>query len=129
MGIVLSVDDDKMVLELVSEALSADYQLESIDNPIEAIELAQHSEVDVAILDISLPQMNGFELQRVLKKINPNIQTLFLSSEMNKSNLLTALRNGACDFLQKPVHIDELRNSVAKAIDQVRKLKQIKSAI
>ena len=113
MGMILSVDDDQFVLGFIGELFkSAGIPIVLTSNAIEALEIASNFSVDVAILDVSLPQMNGFELQSALRQIDPFTRVIFLSSRMNKSDLLLALRYGAVDYLTKPIDKDILLKTV-----------------
>ncbi len=130
MGAILSVDDDCLFSELIGETLT-DYpeELILVNHPVEAIEIANTTLIDVAILDISLPVMNGFELKKILSSIDPAMRTIFLSSEMNKANLLDAIRCQASDFLQKPFQPSDLKLSVLKRLNEARQLRIIRSAV
>ncbi len=126
MGILMSVDDDRIVRKLISDVFDAEgIEIVTARNPIEALEIASENEVDVAILDIDMPFMSGFELQLKLHEIDPFTKVIFLSSQMNRATLLRAMRGGACDFHKKPFIPDDLVESVLKQREQVIKFRKM----
>ncbi|MFP4460190.1 MAG: response regulator [Candidatus Zixiibacteriota bacterium] len=129
MGIILSVDDDHIILELLTELFTkVGLELITADNSIDAIEIANTRNVDVAILDISLPHIDGFELQQALRQLDPFTRIIFLSSQMNKKTMYRAMHAGAVDFHQKPFLHDELVKSVLKHQTQVQNYRKLSKA-
>jgi DNA-binding NtrC family response regulator len=130
MGIILSVDDDHIVLELLEDVFVKEgIEIIQADNSIDAIEIANEYTVDVAILDISLPHINGFELQQALHQLDAFTKVIFLSSQMNKNTLFRAIRGGAADFHQKPFIPDDLVRSVLQKQKEVIHFRNLKNAV
>ena len=129
MGLIMSVDDDKIIRNLIRDIFeNEELKIVSASNSFEAMEIAISNPVEVAILDIDLPHMTGFELQQRLHEIDPSIKIIFLSSRMNRNTLLQAMRNGAVDFHKKPLIADELVKSVKKHLSPV-KIQSFRKAI
>lgn len=83
---VINVDDEligiKSFEKIIRDIDDADY-LGGFDNPFKVIEFAKNNPIDVAFLDIEMPEMNGIELAKELKKIDINIQIVFVTGYVN----------------------------------------------
>ncbi len=107
---VLAVDDEPFNLELIAAAFDGyeNVRLISVQNAKDALELLKNSEFDVVLLDISMPQMNGLEALKYIRK-ELKLQTLpVLMVTANTEKEIEALRCGASDFIAKPYDIDIL---------------------
>ena len=71
----------------------------------------------MVILDIQLPDMNGLEVFRRLREIQPDLRVIILSAHAEQEYVLEALRLGACDYLAKPIHEEELALAVRRALE------------
>jgi len=74
------------------------------------------------LLNLDLPKMNGLELQEVLSKRNYPLPLIFFSSQHDVAAVVTAMKNGAHDFLEMPVHNEALVAAVRNAIEGSRSL-------
>ena len=83
-------------------------------NGREAIELAQVHDPDIALLDVNMPEVNGFEAYEAMRQINPDIACIIISAEKDNESFRSAMRVGAREYLTKPYTIDELNNAVNK---------------
>lgn len=114
---ILVVDDDPIVAEVVSSALrdqQEKYEVSSVNNGIEAlIEIGKHPP-DLVILDIFMPELNGFEVCKQIKD-NPersHLRILSLSGDHNPAVRDKILACGADAFLAKPLDLQELRRQI-----------------
>lgn len=117
----LIVEDDEILLKNLKRFL----ELEGIDadtatNGLEALEVIQQSEVlhDVVITDLNMPQMGGMQLVNVLQAQSrtKDIPIIVITAFGQKQNLLTALRSGVKDLLEKPWDADDLMASIHRVI-------------
>jgi len=83
-----------------------------------ALQLAEEESVDAAILDIRMEGMNGVELLNKLKRIDPGIEVVMLTAYETIDTIRQALRLGACDYLNKPFDISQIRAAVASAMER-----------
>jgi len=115
---LLLVDDSIAVLNFQKAALSNYYQLSTAMNGIEAIARLKESKPDAVVLDLSMPEMDGDEVLRFIRKNESlkDIGVLILSTEGQRARDCLAL--GADDFLLKPSKPEELRARVASALEQ-----------
>jgi two-component system response regulator ChvI len=96
------VDDDKNILTSVSMALEAEgYRVRTYNDGEEALSGLNHQPVDLAILDIKMPRMDGMELLTKLKS-NSNFPVIFLTSKDDEVDEVLGLRMGADDYIKKP---------------------------
>ena len=95
---VLEAENGQQVLELISR------------NPV----------VDVIISDIRMPHMDGLELVSTIRKVNKHCQIIFISGYCEKEYLKKAIRLGAVDFLEKPISIPEIENSLINAVECIK---------
>ena len=112
------VDDEEFVLEDLKTALDWSGFLIEIcyetTNPLDALDYLKTHGVDLLITDISMPQMDGIELIRRAKESNPLLSILVLSAYDNFDYVRSAMRNGAENYLLKPLDPDELAESVSR---------------
>jgi len=88
-----------------------------------ALELIQEDEPEVMILDLRMPGIDGFEVLKRVKKTNPDIEVIILTGHGTRTDRDFCMGLGAFAYLQKPVDIDELSETIKKANEQIR-LKQ-----
>jgi len=105
----LVVDDEPEMATLIARGLRGeDYLVDIADNGIDALSLAGDEGYDVAVLDVMLPGMSGFELCRRLKDAVPGIGILLLTARDAVDDRVRGLDAGADDYLTKPFHFAEL---------------------
>jgi two-component system, NtrC family, response regulator PilR len=121
---VLVVEDDRALCGLLSEVLQGwGYQSVAVRSGAEAIELLQTQLFEVAVLDIHLPEMDGVELLRTLKRHDPSIEVLMMTGDPTVATAVETLKLGAYDYLTKPLILDELRNLLDHILER-RMLRQ-----
>ena len=100
---ILIVDDEESILAPLEEMLSGEgYRVRAFDNPLKALELLRTQEFDLAIFDIKMPEMNGYELLSSARTIRPGLPVIFLSSKHEKQDQIIGFTLGADDFVGKP---------------------------
>lgn len=107
---ILVVDDEKDILQLVSQELQSVYKVITAENGSDAFQMALAQKPDLIISDVSMPDMNGFEL---VKKIKSNsttnhIPVLLLTAKITQEDRMQGISVGADAYLTKPFLIDEL---------------------
>ncbi|MCX5999397.1 MAG: response regulator transcription factor [Chloroflexi bacterium] len=105
---VLAVDDEQRILNfLTSKLKSSGYEVLTASNGEEAMEQAQAQEPDLIVLDLVLPQMDGFEFLRRLRAFS-GVPVIILSARGDDVDKIKGLQLGADDYLPKPFNPDEL---------------------
>ncbi len=108
---VLVVEDDDTLRELLSEVLSAwGYQVAAAATARDGLDLLRNQLFEVGICDIHMPEMNGIELLRHIKRHDPSIEVLMMTGDPTVTTAVEALKLGAYDYLTKPLILDELRH-------------------
>ncbi len=130
------VVDDEMDLEMLikqkfrRQIREHEYEFIFAANGIEALEkLHQHTDVDVVLSDINMPEMDGLTLLTQLNEISPLIKAVIVSAYGDMDNIRTAMNRGAFDFLCKPVNFEDLELTLKKTILQVAQLRKTLEAI
>ncbi|KIX21098.1 transcriptional regulator [Flavobacterium sp. 316] len=105
---ILYVEDDETLAFLTSDNLEQYFDVVHCNNGAIAFELFCKESFDLCVLDIMLPDMDGFEIATEIRKRDEEIPIIFLSAKTMKEDKLKGLRLGADDYLVKPYSIEEL---------------------
>jgi YesN/AraC family two-component response regulator len=109
---ILIVDDDKAYREELKECLY-NYDVTEAADGEQAIKLIKDpNEIDVIILDVMMPKLRGTEVLRRLKKIAPEVKIVVLTGYSSKDIAIEALQGKADDYLEKPVAIEKLKETI-----------------
>ncbi|MDR0888807.1 MAG: response regulator [Coriobacteriales bacterium] len=102
--IVLTIDDDPVILNSVLETLKTFYTVRPFTSGEAALKFLEHNHVDIILLDCNMEGMTGFDVLDVLqsKDAYKNIPVIFLTASINNSDEVRALEEGAADYLLKP---------------------------
>ena len=116
--VVLVVDDEpgvrasvKMVLDGVCDVVEAS------DGPA-ALEAVRSGDVDVCLLDVRLPGMEGIEVLERLKRLDSGLEVVLVTAVRTVRTAVEAMKLGACDYLTKPFAVDDLRGVVNRALER-----------
>lgn len=117
---VLIVDDDEITRDMVAAALRPDYRTQGAASGSEALMLATESPPDAVVLDVSMPDMDGYAVCQALKAeyaLEP-IPVIFLSGRVTLDDRMLGYAAGGEDYLTKPYNADELRIKLGRAIER-----------
>jgi len=117
---ILIIDDNKDYQFLIQSCLTPDYKVIIADTGKQGVELAREHKPDLILLDISLGEIDGFEVCHLLKgqKETANTPVIFLSSRGDAHSKVMGFDLGADDYVQKPFEADELKARVKVRIRQ-----------
>jgi DNA-binding NtrC family response regulator len=116
---ILVVDDEKSILLLLKEALTQwGYQVTTASSAVEALELAKNGLFDALISDIRMPDMSGLDLLREIRKQDESIEVVMMTGYPTIASAVQALKEGAYDYLSKPLILDELRHLMARMMER-----------
>ena len=119
---LLYVEDDQVVRENFTEILETYFdRVITTDNGNEAIELYEKNSIDVAILDISIPGMNGLNVAAKIRESDDETILLIISAHSDKDKLLKAINLGLFGYLVKPVTHKQLDESLQKILQSIPK--------
>lgn len=122
---VLLVDDEREFVQTLSERLTMRDMGSAVAYDGEsALELIHEDEPEVMVLDLKMPGIDGIEVLRRVKKERPDIEVIILTGHGTESDRKTCMELGAFAYLQKPVNIDLLSDSLRKANDKIQAKKK-----
>lgn len=115
---ILVVDDDDMNLMRTKRILGFDYDVFFASSGIEALDTLKREEMDLVLLDIEMPKMNGFETFERMKEFAADIPVIFLTASGQEDDVLSAIRLGAVNYLKKPFPPQELLMRVTQELEK-----------
>ena len=113
---ILVVDDDRSVSTGVRITLEDKYDVAIADSAADAFNHLAGHKVDLILLDIKMPHMNGLEALKEIRETHPELLVVMLTAYPSEENIQKAWESGANGFLSKPFALDELRDYVDKAL-------------
>ena len=115
---ILVVDDDTMNLVRTKMILGKSYNVLLAESGEEALKKLKSERVDLILLDIEMPNMNGIETFERMKDNKIEVPVIFLTASGYKEDVLSALKLGAVNYLKKPFYPEELLKRVAKEFEK-----------
>ena len=114
---ILLIDDDAVAHKLVQYSLlSENYSLSSAYGGREGIEMLQESKYDLCLLDMEMPDVNGFEVLKWIRKNNQKIKVIFITAERDIEVIRRSEELGADDYITKPINPKILKESIKSLI-------------
>jgi two-component system, NtrC family, response regulator HydG len=114
---ILIVDDDPELRCSLRAAFADLYQVDEAEDGKDAIaRIEKYGSPDLAILDMDMPRMGGMETLREIKKRDPRVIVLILTAYSTVPDAVVAIRDGAYNYLSKPIRHDDIRNMVDRAL-------------
>lgn len=106
---ILVVDDDKNTRRLMQAVLQADgYAVTTAENGVEALEVMDRETVDLVVLDIMMPQMDGYEFTKTLRAADNNLPILMVSAKQLPADRKQGFLVGTDDYMTKPIDEEEM---------------------
>ena len=119
MNTVLIIDDEKEICESVKMILDYEgYQTDYSLLPSEGLTKIDSQSYSTLLLDIQMPEMNGFEVLKRVREKHFNLPVIIITAHGSIENAIKATKLGAFDFIEKPIDRDKLLISVRNAVDQ-----------
>ena len=115
---IFVVDDDMMNLKIAQLMLNKDYEVFCLSSGEKLLELLQEKLPDLILLDVHMPEMNGFDIIRMLKGDErvKDIPVIFLTADNDKEMELKCFKEGALDYIVKPFVKDVMLQRVGRVI-------------
>ncbi len=130
---ILVLDDEQRLRDELGEYLQKrKHEVFLCANPTEAFGVFLKTEIDIAILDIRLPEMSGLEVLRQIKDKYPATEVIMISGHGDMESVIEAMRSGAFDYFQKPFRMNDVQHAIEKTqkfIELSKKLRQKENAI
>ncbi|MFA4844251.1 MAG: sigma-54 dependent transcriptional regulator [Candidatus Margulisiibacteriota bacterium] len=115
---ILVVDDEKSMRDSMHMLLRDRYEVLLAENGRDAIKLVKQHTIDLVLLDIRLPEIDGLEVLRLIKGIDDSIEVIMVTAVITVGRAVEAIHAGAYDYLTKPFDIGALTEQVEKIIEK-----------
>ena len=113
---VLIVDDEKDFLDIMAERLEArGMDVSSATSAEDALEMVLKESYDAIIMDLMMPEMDGFKALKLFKETRPEIQIILLTANVPEEKCLEAIKLGAMDVIEKPADLNLLTQKIEEA--------------
>ncbi|KAB0672025.1 hybrid sensor histidine kinase/response regulator [Oryzomonas sagensis] len=123
---VLIVDDERVIRELCEKVLK-EYHVLQAGSCAEALHIYQKEHCDLILTDVMMPGGSGIDLLSQVKTLDPNAVVVIMTGFSQKEIILNALREGADDFINKPLNLLQLRTAVEKSLARKRLREELAS--
>jgi len=118
---ILVVEDEKLFGKYLQKLLqSHGYEIQMAHNGHDAVKSMTKTEVDLVLLDIMLPDMDGYEVLGRIRDHRPLVPVIMMTGQASIDSAVAALKQGAYDYLQKPFEAPKVLNTIKNALDQKR---------
>ena len=120
-GRILVVDDEELLRPLLEELLGMDgHQVSTASDGVDAVDILEREQFDLVITDLVMPRLNGIEVLRAAKRIDPGYPVVVLTGYPSIETVRRLVNLGATDFITKPFNTDAVRAKVARIIERRR---------
>jgi len=119
MQTILVVDDELSMREFLKILLEKEgYRILTAANGAEALDIAEQNTIDLVVSDIRMPGISGLELLAALKEKNADLPVIMITAFASPDDAVTAMKNGAFDYITKPFNVDEIKSVIESATAQ-----------
>lgn len=113
---VLIIDDEQEFTEALAERMTnRGMDVSTSSSAIEGLKSVEEKSFDVVVLDLQMPEMDGIEALKALKKKKPELQVILLTGHATVEKGIEAMKLGAMDLLEKPADLTTLTEKIKKA--------------
>ncbi len=127
---ILVVDDDQSIRNTLSNYLKRQgFEIFSAENGKLALEIVKKKSPDLIITDVRMPEMDGIDLLKNVKEIDNHTQVIIISAFDDMQSTISAMQNGAYDYIEKPLEIDKLKIRINRALENKRLSDHLESLI
>lgn len=114
---ILLVEDDEIIGESIKSYLELiGNQVDYYNNPLKVLEEVYPDHYDIFLIDINMPDMNGYELYEELKKYAPDVPVIFITAYSDIEHIEKAFDLGAADYIKKPFELKELELRIKRLV-------------
>jgi PleD family two-component response regulator len=120
---IVAVDDSGIVLKMLETLLSGQYEYHAFSKGMRALKYLKENTPDLIILDIDMPEIDGFEILEMLKKnmFLKEVPVIFLTSNNDKNHVVKAVQGGANDYIVKPIKQEILMDKIHTLLKEDKK--------
>jgi DNA-binding NtrC family response regulator len=122
---ILLVDDEEPIREAMLLLLkAADYRITACASGQEALQILANEQFDIIITDLFLPDITGIDILTKAKGLFPSLEVILITGHASAETAVRAMKEGAFDYITKPLNFEELRMILAKAVEKQRLLSE-----
>lgn len=126
---ILIVDDEQMMLMMTRRILSKNYEVVTATSGAEAVEIFQREKPDLILSDLMMPEMDGYEMQRILQEKNSvPVPIIFMTADESADSESKGFEVGAVDYIRKPFRPDILLKRINNAVENLDKIHGLETA-
>jgi two-component system response regulator AtoC len=115
---ILIVDDDEVMRETLSDVLrKRGYEISSVDSGNGALSMIKKSIIDLILLDMKLPDIDGLEVLKKIKEFDTEILVIMMTAYSDVQTAVSSMKSGAYDYINKPFELDELKLLIEKGLE------------
>jgi len=116
---IMVIDDERDILTCLDEAFTAEgYRVTAVVSGAEALDLLQSEPPDLIILDLRMPDMNGIQVLRAIRRSHPKLPVIICSALRGYKNDFDIINSNVSAFLEKPIDLDKLSKMVRQFVNQ-----------
>ena len=118
---ILIVDDERSMCELLKDTLVKEgYDVHVSDNPLKAIEIVKEMHIEVAMLDLVMPEKDGIDVLKEIKEIQPDIVVIIMTAYGTIDTAVEAMKLGAYDYITKPFKMSKVKTIIKRILEHER---------
>jgi|GEM_PF-1000126 len=117
---VLVIDDEETITRILNKMLNKDYEVHVANDGKSGLDLVQTHVFDTILVDLVMPEMDGHEVIKRVSRVDPDIPCIVITGYSTEDNAIEALKEGAFDYLKKPLNRNLVEYSVKRAVEQRR---------
>jgi two-component system NtrC family response regulator len=123
---ILVIDDNLSSLKVIKAILEQEgYDVFVTDDPITSINLIKKMNINLCIIDLKMPKINGLELYEKIREINSNMPVIIMTAYGSIESAVEAMKLGVENYLQKPLNYEELKVTISKVIEKYELKKEV----
>jgi two-component system, NtrC family, response regulator AtoC len=122
---ILIIDDDRLLQNSLRNVLSSKYETIIAGSGEAGLEILESNNVDLILLDIRLPGIDGVETLRRVKELNRHIEVVMMTAYEDVKTVVHSMKVGAADYLVKPLDKDELEIIIEKAVETIKLKREV----
>ena len=129
---ILVVDDEVNIVESFKQLLKDNYKVLTATSGEEALEKVEKENLDIVLLDIRMPGMDGIEVLRRIEEMKENVDVIMVTAVNTMKTAIEAMKLGAYDYITKPFEVDEVVVSINKALEKrclIREVSYLRSEV
>ncbi|MCL2481434.1 MAG: sigma-54 dependent transcriptional regulator, partial [Spirochaetaceae bacterium] len=125
MAAILVIDDDNSIQKSFSNLFGKEYKVLNGYNGKEGLKILSSEEVDLVFLDYRMPGMDGLEILKKIKKMEPDLPVVMITAHGSFETVIEAISLGAYDYIEKPLDIDKITIIVKRALESSKMSKYV----